>query len=148
MPILEKIDSDFKQAYKEQKQDAVSTLRMLLAALKNERIKKGVDLNDDDVIKIIKSEIKKRKESILEYEKGNRQDLANKEKKELEFLNPYLPKQMDENEIKLAVEKILAQLSDSEKENIGKVMGKVMAELNGQADGSLVKKTVQEILAK
>jgi len=146
MPILEKIDSDFKQAFKEQKQDAVSTLRLLLAALKNERIKKMADLTDDDVIKIIKSEIKKRKESIEEYEKANRTELAEKEKRELDILMPYLPAQMDEGQIKEAVQKILETITD--KENEGKVMGAVMAQLKGQADGALVKKVVSELLKK
>lgn len=146
MPILEKINSDFTQALKEKRQDALSTLRLLLAAIKNERIKKMADLTDEDVIKIIKSEIKKRKESISEYEKGNRIDLAEKEKKELEFLNPYLPEQMSEDQIKDAVQKILETLTD--KENEGKVMGAVMAQLKGQADGALVKKVVSEFLKK
>lgn len=146
MPILEKIDSDFKQAFKERKQDAVSTLRLLLAVLKNERIKKMADLSDDDTIKIVKSEIKKRKESIEEYEKAKRTDLADKEKIELEILMPYLPQQMDEGQIKEAVQKILDTVTD--KENEGKVMGAVMAQLKGQADGALVKKVVSELLKK
>ncbi len=146
MPILGKIDSDFKQALKERKPDAVSTLRLLLAALKNERIKKMADLTDEDAIKIIKSEIKKRKESIVEYEKGQRADLADKERQELEILNPYLPAQMDEGQIKSAIEKILAAMPD--KENEGKVMGAVMSELKGQADGAQVRQIVSELLKK
>lgn len=146
MPILEKINSDFTQALKEKRQDALSTLRLLLAAIKNERIKKMTDLTDEDVIKILKSEIKKRKESISEYEKGNRMDLAEKEKKELEILNPYLPQQMDEGQIKTEVEKILATITDTENE--GKVMGAVMAQLKGKADGALVKKVISELLKK
>lgn len=146
MPILEKIDSDFKQAFKEKKQDAVSTLRLLMAALKNEKIKKMADLTDDDAIKIIKSEIKKRKEAIEAYEKAKRTDLADKEKRELEILNPYLPEQMDEGQIKSAVEKIIAAAPD--KENEGKLMGAVMTELKGKADGALVRKIVSELLKK
>jgi uncharacterized protein YqeY len=146
MPILEKIDSDFKQAFKEKKQDAVSTLRLLLAALKNEKIKKMADLTDEDTIKIIKSEIKKRKESIEAYKQASRQDLADKEKRELEILNPYLPKQMDEGQIKSAIEKILADMPD--KENEGKIMGAVMTELKGKADGAQVRKIVSELLKK
>jgi hypothetical protein len=146
MPILEKINLDFKQAFKEQRVDAVSTLRLLLAALKNERIKKMADLTDEDVIKVIKSEIKKRKEAIEEYKKAGRTDLVDKEKRELEILNPYLPEQMTEAQIKAAVTKIINELPD--KENEGRVMGKVMAELKGRADGALVRKVVQEILKK
>lgn len=146
MPILEQINFDFTQALKEKKQDALSTLRLLLAALKNERIKKMAELTDDDVIKIIKTEIKKRKEAIEEYERGQRQELADKEKRELIILTPYLPQQMGESQIREVVQKIL--LTAADKENVGKIMGAVMAELKGQADGALVKKVVSELLEK
>jgi len=146
MAILEKIEADFQQAFKEQKKDVMSTLRLLLASLKNEKIKKMADLTDEDTIKIIKSEIKKRQEAIIEYQKGNREDLAAKEKQELSILNQYLPEQMSPEAVKTEVIRILSQLED--KDNIGRVMGAVMAELKGQADGSLVKKIVEEELTK
>ena len=144
MSILEQIEGDFHQSLKESNKDVVSTLRMILAALKNERIKKMDDLSDEDVIRILKSEIKKRKESVVEYEKGGRQDLASKEQAEIEIAAKYMPPQLSEEEISNEVKAILNKLDN--KDNIGKVMGMVMSELKGKADGSLVKKIVEQEL--
>jgi len=144
MALSEQIDKDFLQAFKTKNQGAVSTLRLLVAALKYERIKKMADLTDEDVIKVLKSEIKKRRESISEYDKGGRPELAAKEKEELVLLEKYLPAQMGEEEVKNKVQAVLKTIED--KDNVGKVMGKVMAELKGMADGALVKKIVEELL--
>jgi len=146
MSILESINNDFQQAFKKREEIAISTLRMILAATKNERIKKMADLDDEDVIKVLKSEIKKRKEAISDYEKGNRNDLAEKEKEEIRIIEKYLPTQMSEDEIRNKVKEILAKLE--EKENLGKIIGLVMKELKGQADGNLVRKIVEEELGK
>jgi len=146
MPLFDLIQKDFEQALKQKDLNVISTLRLLLAALKNARIEKRADLEDEDIIKVLKSELKKRKESIIEFEKGQREDLATKEKTELAILEKYLPQQMSEAEITKKVMQILAQAPD--KDNIGKVMGQVMAELKGQADGSLVRKIVEAQLQK
>jgi hypothetical protein len=144
MAIIEQIDKDFQQALKEKNMSAVSNLRLLSAALKYERIKKMADLVEDDAVRILKSEIKKRREAISDYEKGGRPELAAKEKVEIEFIEKYLPAQMSEDDVRAKVQLILQGIED--KENLGKVMGKVMAELKGQADGALVKKIVEELL--
>ena len=146
MTILEQIDQDLLQALKSKNQDALSTLRLIMAALKNERIKKMQDLTDEDTIRILKSEIKKRREAINDYTQGNRPDLAEKEQKEIPLIEKYLPAQMGEDELKTKIKAILQDMTD--KDNAGKVMGKVMAELKGQADGALVKKIVEEVISK
>ena len=146
MSILDQIEKDYEQAFKAKEKNVVSTLRMLLAALKNEKIKKKDHLADEDIIRVIKSEIKKRKEAIEEYNKADRQELASIEEKELNILEEYLPAQMSEEEIRQQVKQILAEVED--KESLGKVMGVVMAELKGQADGSLVKQIVEEEINK
>jgi len=146
MSILEQINNDFQQAFKNREESAISTLRLLLAALKNERIKKMADLEDEDVIKILKSEIKKRNEAILDFQKGKRDDLVQKEKAEIKIIEKYLPAQMSEEQVWLKVRGILDQIED--KGNLGKVMGQIMSELKGGADGSLVRKIVEEELAK
>ncbi len=146
MSLYSQIEKDYQQAFKNREESEVSTLRLLLAALKNEKIKKMVDLAEEDIIKIIKSEIKKRKEAIEEYQKAARQELADKEQAELIILEKYLPKQMNEQEIKKKVKEILAKIT--EKDNLGQVMGQVMAELKDKADGSLVRKAVEEELNK
>jgi len=142
--IIEQIDKDFQQALKEKNQGAVSTLRLLSSALKYERIKKMADLTDEDALKVLKSEIKKRREAINDYEKGGRPELAAKEKAEIEMIEKYLPAQMEEAQVKVKVQAILQTLED--KDNLGKVMGQVMAELKGQVDGALVKKIVEDLL--
>ncbi len=146
MSVLEQIEKDFQQALKVKEIDAVSTLRLIMAALKYERIRKMADLTDEDAIKILKTEIKKRKESISEYERGKRQDLMAKEQTELEIIEKYLPAQLSEEEIIAKVKKIVAE--NPEEENIGKIMGKIMAEFKGQADGNIVRKVVEQELAK
>jgi uncharacterized protein len=146
MTILEQIDQDLLQALKSKDQKTTSTLRLLSAALKYERIKKMQDLTDEDAIKVLKSELKKRRESIIDYTQGNRPDLAAKEQAEIPMIEKYLPAQMGEEELKAKIQVILQNQED--KENSGKVMGKVMAELKGQADGGAVKKILDELLAK
>lgn len=146
MTTLEQIEKDYVQAFKNKEVSVISTFRLLLAALQNEKIKLKTDLKEEDVIKIVKSEIKKRKESIEEYDKANRQDLADKEKNELNTLEKYLPEQMSEEEIKIKVLEVLNKLDD--KDNLGKVMGQVMAVLKGQADGNLVRKIVEKEMNK
>lgn len=146
MSILQQIDNDLTHALKARDESALSVLRLLSAALKYERIKKMADLTDDEAVKVLKSEIKKRRDAASDYTKGNRPELAAKEQQEVEFIEKYLPAQMSEAEIKTKVQEILASIED--KENSGKVMGKVMAELKNQADGALVKKAVEELLKK
>jgi len=146
MSILEQINSDFQQAFKNREQSVVSTLRLLLASLKNERIKKMADLEEEDALRILKSELKKRKESILDYQKGKRQDLVDQEELEIKIIEKYLPAQLNEEEIRQKIQDILAKLED--KSNLGKVMGMIMNELKGQADGNIVRKIVEEELNK
>ena len=143
MSLFQEVENDFQQALKEKKQDVVSTLRMLLAALKNEQIKKQAELEDSDVTKVLKSEIKKRKESIDEYTKANRPELAETEKKELDILEKYLPDQMSEDDVRAKVKEIIAKIDS---DNFGQIMGQVMGQLKDQADGALVKKIVEEEL--
>lgn len=145
MSILDKIEKDYEQAFKAREQNVVSTLRMLLAALKNEKIKKMAHLEDEDIFKVIKSELKKRREAIADYTKGNREDLATIEEKEAIILQQYLPAQLTEDDIRAKVKAIIAKAEDTS--NLGKVMAAVMVDLKNQADGTLVRKIVEEELA-
>ncbi|MBU1149148.1 GatB/YqeY domain-containing protein [Patescibacteria group bacterium] len=141
------VQQDFLQALKA-KQPSLATLRLLKSAIQNKKIElKQDDLPDDQIIKLISSEAKKRQDSIAAFAKGGRTDLAEKEKEELTVLQTYLPEQLGEKEIKEAVAKILeANPEEKTPQAFGKVMGKVMAELKGQADGQLVQQIVKEIL--
>jgi uncharacterized protein len=148
--LHEQIEGDLKTALKSGDKDRAGVLRFLIAALKNRQIEiKAKDkeyLSDEEAAAVVRRQVKQRKDSIAEYQKGGRADLAEKEKKELDFLENYLPDQMDEEKIREAVKAKMAELSVSDKTGFGKLMGAVMQELKGQADGDAVKKVVEDEL--
>jgi hypothetical protein len=154
MNLKEKIQKDSIEAVKNKEELKSSVLRMLSAAVlnkeKEKRYKSGeekdVQLTDDEVIEVASSEAKKRKEAISEYEKGNRTDLAEKEKKELEILQKYLPEQLPEEEIKKLVKVAVEKTGAKDQKDMGKVMAELMPQIKGRADGSLVSKIVKELL--
>lgn len=146
MSLKDKLFNDMKTAMKNKQPERVSTIRMVRAAIINEEKSKMQDLNDNEVIEILKREVKKRKDAIKEFEKGNRVDLIEKEKKEKQILLEYLPEQLSEEEIKALVKEKIVELKASSPRDIGRIMGKLMPELKGKADGSIVKKVVEEYL--
>ena len=147
MALKEQIEKDLVGARKEKKEAVVSTLGMLRAAILNAEIAGGrKEFSDEDVIKVINSEVKKHKDSISEYEKGGRADLADKEKKEMEILAKYLPAQMGEDEIKKIAEEKIKELGAGGPGDFGKVMGAVMKAAGGRAGGDAVSKVVKELL--
>ena len=145
-----KIKEELNIAVKSNDEIARSTLRMLLAAMinkeKEKNYKEDRSLTEEERIDIISSEAKKRREAIIEYEKGNRQDLADKEKAELEVLQKYLPEQLSEEEIRGMVSQIVEETGAETMQDIGKVMGALMPKVKGKADGNLVSKIVKELL--
>jgi len=147
MSLKEKIEKDFIGARKEKNEAVVSTLGMLRAAIQNAEIA-GMrkEFTDEDVLKVINSEVKKHKDSIAEYEKGARADLAEKEKKEMEILAEYLPAQIGDDEIKKIAEEKIKELGASGPGDFGKVMGATMKAAGGRAGGDAVGKVVKELL--
>ena len=164
MSLKETIQSKIKMAMREKKAEELSVLRMVMAAVlnkeKEKRMKLSKDeddlskldelskLTDEEVLEIIISESKKRKDSIEQYEKGNRQDLADQEKRELDILNEYMPEQMNEEDVKKIILEKIQELSASGPQDTGKVMGAIMGQLKGKADGRVINKIVQEELKK
>lgn len=148
MSTLEKINQLFLDAMRKKDDLALGALRMLKSALKNKSIELIKDLSEEEVIGVIQSEVKKRKDSIEAYEKGGRTDLAEQENKEMEFLNQFLPQQLSAEQIEDEVKKIAAELNEEDKKNFGKVMSAVMAKLKGIADGNSVSAAVKEAIAK
>jgi len=150
MGVKEKIEDDFKQALKKREKIAVSTLRMLKAAIHNREIEtKGEKLQDTQVLKIIARQAQQHQDSIEQFSRGKRDDLVEKETKELEILKGYLPRQLSPQEIGEVVKKIVVETGAKEgKEglNFGKVMKSAMAELKGQADGKLVSQIAHRLL--
>jgi len=127
-----------------------SVLRLLLSAINYYEIKKGgagYIATDEDVLSVIQKETKQRKDSIEQFKAGGRQDLVDKETKELEFLIVYLPKQMSDEEIRNLVKEAIRQTGAATLKDIGKVMGTLMSKIKGKADGAIVSKIVKEELS-
>lgn len=115
--------------------------------LKEEELQKESELSDEEIIDTIFSEIKKRKDAIVLYEKGNRQELADKERKEMEILQKYLPEQLSEEELKKFVAESIAKVGAKEMRDMGKVMADLNPKIKGRADGGEVSKIVKELLS-
>lgn len=124
-----------------------SVLRMLISAINYYEIQKGgagYTANDEDVLSVTQQQVKQRRDSIEQYKAGNRQDLADKEQKELEILQSYLPAQMGEEEIRALVKETITQTGASSMADMGKIMGALMPKVKGKADGNLVSQIVKE----
>lgn len=146
--LQEKIDSDLKDAMRAKDQIKLSTLRLLKAAVNNYAIEKRVDkLEDGEIIKVIQKQAKQRQDAIPSYEKGNRPELAQKEKDELAVLESYLPKQMTDQELLQIVAKTVAKLKVENRAQMSTVMKEVMAEVAGRADGKKVSAVVSQQLS-
>jgi len=147
--LTEQINADVKVAMIAKNELSLLTLRMLTAALKNRRIEMGKEavLTDEDVVAVIQTEIKKRKDSAESYLAGNRADLADKEKAEIVILSKYMPEQMSAEELEKITQETIAQLDASGMKDFGKVMGVVMGKVKGRADGGQVNEAVKKLLA-
>lgn len=149
MTLKDKIQEDLKNAMIAKDELRLSTIRMLKSSLQYFEIQKGgagYTATDEDVLEVVGKEIKKRRESIEMFEKGGRQELADKENKELEILQTYLPEQLSENEIRKLVDEAISQTNASTIQDMGKVMGFLSPQTKGKADGSLVSSIVKEKL--
>ena len=147
MPIRERIEQDLKEALTKKDELKVSVLRLIKSVVHNQEIaKKKKKLSDQEIQEVIFSQAKQHKDSIAAFQKGDRDDLVDKEKKELQIIEQYLPQQLSAEEIKKIVQQIVEPLGDGEK-NFGQVMGQVMAQAKGQADGQLVSQIVKESLS-
>jgi uncharacterized protein YqeY len=122
------------------------TVRFALAAIQNEEVAKRGDLDDPAIEAVLRKQTKMRRESIEAFAKGGRTELAAKETRELEILESYLPKQLDEVAVRAAAERAIAETGATGPKEQGKVMQKLMAELKGQADGGMVSRVVSELL--
>jgi uncharacterized protein YqeY len=144
MPLNDKIIADLTASMKAQDAARTSTLRMVKAAMMNRRIEKGSDLDDDDMMKLLRSLVKQRHDSVEQYEKAGRQDLVAKETAEINIIEGYLPKPASEAEIQQAVAAAIAETGASSMKDMGKVMKATQAALAGKnADGRLVSEVVK-----
>lgn len=149
--LKQKLREELKQSMISRDGLKTSVLRMLLSALTYYEINKGgagYEASDEDVLAVITKEVKQRKDSIEQFEKANRQELADKEKQELALLSVYLPQQLTKEEITSLVKDAVAKTGATSPQDIGKVMGFLMPKIKGKADGNLVNKIVRENLNK
>jgi hypothetical protein len=148
MPLLEQLNNDLKAAMRAREELKLSVLRMLLSAVNYAEIAQQKKLDDGGILQVIQKEIKQRRESIEAFEKGNRPELAAKEKAEMAMLQAYVPAQMSRDEIITLVQQVLAEVGAKGPGDKGKVMQKLMPQVRGKADGNEVNSIVTELLAK
>ncbi len=148
MTLKERLTEDFKQAMKAHDEVSKNTISFARAAVKQYEIDhRGEELDDAGIVAILQKQVKMRKDALADFEKAGRTDLADSYKAEIEVLTKYLPKQLTAEEIMAVVKETAAALSiEGGKQNMGKLMGPVMAKVKGVADGSAVKKAVEEFL--
>jgi uncharacterized protein YqeY len=146
MSLLQKFDDDLKTALKTSDSLKVSVLRMAKAALKNRQIDKREELSEEDIISVILTLTKQRKESIEQFSKGGREDLAEKERQELSILQSYLPKQLTIEELDKIIIDTIKESSAGGIKDMGKVMRLVMPRVKGAADGKIVNQRVKDLL--
>jgi uncharacterized protein YqeY len=144
----QRIEADVKAAMKAGEKEKLSTLRMLLTEIKNERIRKGSDVDEDGFVSLVRKTIKQREESVLQYRKGNREDLAAKEESEKAFLATFLPAQIDEGQIRAAIQALVDERGLSGPTGIGPVMKEMLARFGSSADGSTINRIAREVLTK
>lgn len=148
---LKQLTQDLVTARKENSSLRVSTLRLLISALRNREIDlrgKGKSLTEDDITQVISQQVKQRKDSIASYEEGGREDLVKAEEAELTILEEYTPEQLSSEELKDLVTQAIQETGATTKSEMGKVMGAVMPQIKGRADGKVVGKLVKELLGK
>lgn len=148
MPLRTDIEQRYIEAMKAKDADKVSTYRMLRAAIKNAEIDKQAELNDEQAVEVIGKEVKKLRDSLADFEKAGRVDLAEKVKSELALMTGFLPEQLSEADVQAAVASKAAALGLSGEAAYGRLMGEVMKDLKGKADGGTVGKAVKEFLQK
>jgi uncharacterized protein YqeY len=148
MALTDQIQSDLTTAMKARDAETVGTLRMVMAAVKNQRVAAGQsgDITDEQTIELLTREAKKRTEAAEAYDAADRPELADKERRELEIIRTYLPEQLDEETIRGFVDEAIAETGASGPGDLGKVMSAVMPKVKGRADGKLINALVRERL--
>jgi len=145
--MRERILTDLISAMKSKDKEKLSVLRMIKGAMQLEEINVKHELNDEEVVRIISKQIKTRKDSISEFEKGNRQDLIDSTTNEIKILEEYMPEQMKEEEILKVIDEVFAKVNPTGPSDMGKIMGTISPMVRGKADMGLVNKLIKDKLA-
>lgn len=147
MSLLERLNEDMKQAMRNKEKDKLTVIRMVKASMQNEAIKLGTALTEEHELTVLSREVKQRKDSLHEFEKAGREDLVEKIRTELQFVELYMPKQLSEEEVSKIVQETIAETGATSKADMGKVMAAIMPKVKGKADGATVNKLVQQHLS-
>ena len=144
--MVEKLQKDMIEAMKNKDKDRLTVIRMVKASLKQEQIDHKKEINDDLLIDVVNRQIKMRKDSISEFEKGNRTDLIEKTQAEIDVLMNYLPEQLSSEEVNKIIDEIFAEVNPTGPKDMGKVMQQATAKLKGKADMKEVSTIIRERL--
>ena len=147
MALKERWDEDVKQAMLARNEVVRDTLRLLLSEIKKANLQDGKEITPELEMEVLQRAVKQRQQSISEFDKAKRTDLADKERRELDVLLGYMPKQMTEDEVRLEAKSLMAELGVSTKKDLGTVMKALMARFKGQIDGKVASKVLGELLA-
>jgi uncharacterized protein YqeY len=147
MALQQRLMDDLKMAMKSGEKLRLSVIRMVRAKIKNAEIEKRDGLDDGEVLKVITRDVKQHKESITAFKDGNRPELAEKEEAELAILMEYMPQQMSRDEVVAIIKQVIEETGAAGPQDKGKVMGKIMAQVSGKADGKEVNQIVMDLLA-
>lgn len=144
--MIEKLEKDMISAMKNQEKDRLTVIRMVKAALKQEQIDHKKEINDDLLVDVVNKQIKMRKDSIVEFEKGNRQDLIDKTEAEIAVLKEYLPAQLSREDMLKVIDEMFAEVKPEGPKDMGKLMGMAQGKLKGKADMGEVSAIIKEKL--
>ena len=144
--MVEKLDKDMIEAMKAKDKEKLTVIRMVKASLKQEQIDHKKEINDDLLIDVVNKQIKMRKDSITEFEKGNRADLVEKTQNEIDILMAYLPEQLSSEEVIKVIDEIFAEVKPESQKDMGKVMKEAQAKIKGKADMKEVSTIIRERL--
>ena len=147
MTLLERIESAMRDAMRARDEQRTSTLRMAMAAAQNQKIARGRDLADDEVVDVLTKQVKQRRESIAMYRDAGREERAVAEEAEAAILAEFLPEQLDEAEIEAMARAAIAETGASSPADLGRVMGRLSPQTRGRADGRVVSEVVRRLLA-
>jgi uncharacterized protein YqeY len=146
--LKEKVIQDMQNSLKKGDKIRLSTMRLLLSEIKNlEKEKRISDLSDDDVLSVVRREIKRRDQALEEFRKAKRKDLVDKEEKERQILEECLPAQLSQEELEVMVRRVIQETGATTSREMGKVMGRMMQEVKGKADGKRVRQIVESLLS-
>ena len=144
--MVEKLKQDMVEAMKNKEKERLTVIRMVKAAMDQEHIDRKKEINDELLIDVVNKQIKMRKDSIVEFEKGGRSDLVEKTQSEVDMLMAYLPEQLSEEEVVKIIDEIFAEVKPESQKDMGKVMKEATAKLKGKADMKEVSNIIKEKL--